>query len=102
MKQSDVKLGAMYRVIQHSRPSWTGFSLCKVRHHSHLWVEVTSEHLENMYAYRDLGILKRYHPNQVVITIEEGRGESRFKVLVDGEILTMDRMSWHSMVEVEQ
>lgn len=102
MKQSDVKLETMYRVSQHSRKRGAGFSLCKVRQYGQLWVKVTSEHLENMYTYGNLDILKRYHPNQVVITIEEEPGTDRFKVLVDGEILTMNGRSWRSMVEVEQ
>ena len=55
-----------------------------------------------MYTYGNLDILKRYRPNQVVITIEEEPGTDRFKVLVDGEILTMNGRSWRSMVEVEQ
>tara|TARA_Y100000592_G_scaffold59294_1_gene92767 strand:- start:785 stop:1078 length:294 start_codon:yes stop_codon:yes gene_type:complete len=97
MKQSDVKLGTMYVVRKRDVP----FSLCKVRQYGMLWVKVVAG--RDTRRYGNLDILKRYHPDQVVITVEEETEDSsRFRVLVDGEILTMNGRSWRSMVEVEQ
>ena len=100
MKQSDVKLETMYRVSQHSRVRGVGFSLCKVRQYGQVWVKVVAGH--DTRRYGNLDIIKRYNPNQVVVTIEPEPETDRVMVLVDGEILPMQGRSWRSMVEVEQ
>ena len=96
MKQSDVKLETMYGV----RLMRGLYSLCKVRQYGQVLVKVVAGH--DTRRYGNLDIIKRYHPNQVVITIEPDPGTDRIRVLVDGEILPMQGRAWRSMVEVEQ
>lgn len=98
MKQSDVKLGAMYRVL----PGLAShYSLCKVRQYGKVWVKVVAG--RDTRRYGNLDIIKRYNPHQVVITIEkEPKKYDQVKVLIEDEILTMNGRSWRSIVEVNQ
>ena len=97
MKQSDVKLETMYLV-----DPWRNghYSLCKVRQYGQVWVKVVAG--RDTRRYGNLDIIKRYNPNQVVITIEPEPSTDRIRVLIEGEILPMQGRAWRSMIEVEQ